>query len=780
MTIVNKVSMDLMKSGPIPVVQAVRNDRYSRCLELTLLSDGAAWPVPEMVAAVIRYSKPDGTKGNYDTLPNGDRAWMAEGNVLTVWLAPQVLTAAGPVQLEVVLLQKDVQITTFAVLVNVRPSAQGGADSQDYQYATGFLPAPEKAAVGQFFQVASVDAQGRVLRVEAVDLAEGYGVGEPKEEDIPKVFLSGTIPTTKDEVLAELTYVSRTEVFSAYLKIKCQGNSSMNYPKKNFTIKMYADEDRDKKLKKVFRDWGWESHKYVLKANYIDHSHARNIVSARLWDEVVSSRRDYEALPEEMRISPRNGAIDGFPVRLFANGVYQGLYTWNIGKEDWMWGMDEDNEKHVLLCGETNSNGVFTATACNFRTLWNGKDGVDWSVEVGTNSDAVKDSLNALIDFVMHNTGEKFKKGIGEFLDVQSALDYFLFSYVSCGLDSLARNMLLGTYDGKKWFCGQYDMDSTFGLWWDGSKFVSAEYACPENYQEPFSLLWERILACYTEELKQRYGQLRKGPLSFANMVSRFEYFTEVIGKDLYAEDLVVYPTIPSGSTNNIAQLREFIRKRLAYVDQRMAVLGEEEAPEVPVLPSDYTQMSYLVFTDGQYINTGVTGGTEASYEIKFNMLGQLATTYEQYFVGGGVKTAPKLYFKNGDGMVVAQCSSVEAEGCWRLSWNDAVPRTIRYESVAVKLYMDDIEQTNYAYPPNGAYAGCGWGDTSWHIGTSPTEKQYYASMHLYFLKMYSAGELIRDFVPVVRNADNVAGLYDLVTQTFYENDGTGSFGAGI
>ena len=30
---------------------------------------------------------------------------------------------------------------------------------------------------------------------------------EPKEEDIPKVFINGVIPTTKENVLAELTYI---------------------------------------------------------------------------------------------------------------------------------------------------------------------------------------------------------------------------------------------------------------------------------------------------------------------------------------------------------------------------------------------------------------------------------------------------------------------------------------------------------------------------------------------------------------------------------------------
>ena len=46
-------------------------------------------------------------------------------------------------------------------------------------------------------------------------------VVEPVEEDIPKVFINGTIPTTKDEVSAEMTYISKTLSFHAYIEIKC-------------------------------------------------------------------------------------------------------------------------------------------------------------------------------------------------------------------------------------------------------------------------------------------------------------------------------------------------------------------------------------------------------------------------------------------------------------------------------------------------------------------------------------------------------------------------------
>ena len=49
----------------------------------------------------------------------------------------------------------------------------------------------------------------------------GVSLLEPKEEDIPKVFIDGVIPTTKDDVLAELTYISKTLSFHSYIEIKC-------------------------------------------------------------------------------------------------------------------------------------------------------------------------------------------------------------------------------------------------------------------------------------------------------------------------------------------------------------------------------------------------------------------------------------------------------------------------------------------------------------------------------------------------------------------------------
>ena len=103
--------------------------------------------------------------------------------------------------------------------------------------------------------------------------------------DIPKVYIDGDYLTNwvnkKDERIARLSYRSATRSFDCAVQIKPQGTSSMNYPKKNFKITLYGDDSlRELKPIAVRADWGAQS-RYVLKADWIDRTHACNVVSAR-------------------------------------------------------------------------------------------------------------------------------------------------------------------------------------------------------------------------------------------------------------------------------------------------------------------------------------------------------------------------------------------------------------------------------------------------------------------------------------------------------------------
>ena len=393
---------------------------------------------------------------------------------------------------------------------------------------------------------------------------------EPLDTDLPRVFFTGDITGMSKDVSKDLKfkYISKTAQYEGIANMKWQGSSSLNYPKKNFTIKLYTDETKVEKMKKAFRNWG-EQNKFCLKANYIDHTHARNIVSAKIWGEIVQSRADYQELPLELRNSPNNGAIDGFPIKLYMNGKYEGLYTWNIPKDGWMFNMDKTNTNHVVLCDEVNNS----TGAASFRAPWNGN--AEWSLEFpDTLSDSVKTSFDNLISFIMNSTDDDFKSNLSNYLDVQSVIDYYIYAYFMCGLDSLGKNLIMMKYD-TKWYASMYDMDSTWGLFWNGASVVSSEYKCPEEYQCNNNLLFERIVNNFADDIRNRYFELRQNVLSLDNVIIKFETFGDKISKDLYEEDYEIYSGIP-GKAFTIKQIKNFARERATYVDNMLSVLGTD------------------------------------------------------------------------------------------------------------------------------------------------------------------------------------------------------------
>ena len=77
---------------------------------------------------------------------------------------------------------------------------------------------------------------------------------------------------------------------------------------------------------------GWQrEHKYVLKANYRDISQARNLIAASLWVDMVACRPN---LFETLKRTSNYGAVDGFPVTVYHNRDYIGLYTMNLHIDD--------------------------------------------------------------------------------------------------------------------------------------------------------------------------------------------------------------------------------------------------------------------------------------------------------------------------------------------------------------------------------------------------------------------------------------------------------------
>ena len=333
-----------------------------------------------------------------------------------------------------------------------------------------------------------------------------------KNTDIPKLYFEGNIEKMyeKSDVRdIAFSYDDGNSVTKGYATLKVQGTSSLGYDKKNYTINLYSDEDHEQKLK-IDLGWGAQN-KYCLKANWIDRTHARNVVTAKL---VSQMQQKYNLLTQ----APRNGAVDGFPIEIYNNGKFHGLYTFNIPKDEWQFGMDGDNPDHIVLGDEwSNPDGLFEAQAVDFET---------WSVEVGEESDETLAKLNRLLAFVSESSDEEFKAHFHEYLNLDAALNYYVMADFAYLPDNYCKNLLIATYDGKIWYPSLYDLDTSWGSDFHGKLLYDYR-----NLPVPLhsNNLFRRLENCYRAELAQRYFELREDIFTKEKVMDEFNAFRDDI-----------------------------------------------------------------------------------------------------------------------------------------------------------------------------------------------------------------------------------------------------------
>lgn len=134
MKITHEIILDMRSLGQRQMIDVKQSDVLSREIVITLFDGGTAWSVPEDATILqVAYYKADRTGGRYDTLPDGSVACVANGNVITAQLHPQMFTVAGLVMCELCMLNEEgSQLTTFSWYMMVAESATNKITSEDY------------------------------------------------------------------------------------------------------------------------------------------------------------------------------------------------------------------------------------------------------------------------------------------------------------------------------------------------------------------------------------------------------------------------------------------------------------------------------------------------------------------------------------------------------------------------------------------------------------------------------------------------------------------------
>lgn len=410
------------------------------------------------------------------------------------------------------------------------------------------------------------DLNAERKRVANVDFLENYKnyqetfVTSNLTVGLPILYLVGDTSAMTKDIEANLDWYYKGN--SGKCTLKWQGSSSIAYSKKNYTIKFSSNVDFGK---------GWGAHKkYNLKANYIDFTESRNVVSAKLWGAIVKSRTVQNPYLYDL---PNGGATDGFPMIVVLNDEYLGLFDMNIPKDKWMFNMTGSATHEGLLSAENHSDPTrFKATITEQELL----AGTSFEVEYATDESDVgwmATSISQAISAVMSATSASDAETINQYIDIESVIDHYIFACLIGGSDITDKNYLLATYDGTKWYMSEWDLDTTFGNNWTGGSYnfansfpTFADYAAQSD-------LMKYIYTYQKPVLKARYTALRASTMSESNVMRQFYNFSAVIPKGLKDIDFKKYPLLPTTDTGTVAQAVEWYSQRCKVLDAEIASL---------------------------------------------------------------------------------------------------------------------------------------------------------------------------------------------------------------
>lgn len=210
--------------------------------------------------------------------------------------------------------------------------------------------------------------------------------------------------------------------------------------------------------------------------------------------------------------------------------------------------------------------------------------------------------------------------------------------------------------------------------------------------------------------------------------------------------------------------------KKVLFVILAIALCTTSSFAADVSLPSDLVQVEYLESTGKQYIDTEFkpNQNTRIVFTAK---LTETSSTNWWY----GVRKASAV---DAFGLMTRNTTST-------VTWFGTQSKTTTVPNFKEKVTVDQNKRlTSISYPDgtvveitnNASTFTSAYNLFLCNISLAGSSSSSSFIGEIYSCQIYDDGVLVRDFIPCYRKTDSVAGLYDLVTNTFYTNAGTGEF----
>lgn len=215
-------------------------------------------------------------------------------------------------------------------------------------------------------------------------------------------------------------------------------------------------------------------------------------------------------------------------------------------------------------------------------------------------------------------------------------------------------------------------------------------------------------------------------------------------------------------------ETHQFIEgKTQAQVTSKYSFEADEFYEEVY---SGYDVLEYIESTGTQYVDTGyVTTSTDYTYEL--DMAPTKIGSFYSYmgFMASG--TTPRAGIHEYSNVFMLGANATTSSSTVPVV-NERLVLKGHFKSGAQKLYKNDVliasNSTSFNHSAN---------TLSTHIfGRNYSSGRNLASIKLYNAKIYEGSTLVHHYIPARRQSDNALGLYDILTDTFCANSGSGTF----
>ncbi len=372
--------------------------------------------------------------------------------------------------------------------------------------------------------------------------------------------------------------------------IEFRGSTSQAFPKKSFGLELVEDDDPDDEknvpLLGLRNDGDW-----ILDAAYRDTSLVRNIVGHDIYNSMRPS-----AYVNANGEAKGQAAIRGTQVEVILNERYHGVYILServdrkllsvqkisvpedaFGNELWDQ-VDFSDPENGSVIYKADANGATLYDLDTVRRVF--------EQEYPDADDIVYYApLEALIQFLNTASDAEFIATIGDLIDIDSVVDFWLLTNVTSDSDTLKKNYFLARSGAGKWFFVPWDKDASFDMWWTGRRVGTFNRWEPQK-NNLIRRLIELPATGFNTRVKARYNELRGGIFSATALAARFaDYHAGVVpvannSSNARTRNFIRWPDsggegVDDAELGTVAYISDWIIGRMGFLDVRIAAQAE-------------------------------------------------------------------------------------------------------------------------------------------------------------------------------------------------------------